>query len=179
MPPECSTKVAIPEPGRKEPEDVEVKKPYHIGYVSGVFDLFHMGHLNLLRRAKEQCDYLIVGVVSDEGVTRFKQVEPFIPEGERLEIVRACRYVDRAELIPLTFAGTRDAWHLYHFDVQFSGSDYEHNEYWLKEREFLRSHGAEMVFFPYTQSTSSTKLKAVINRKLDESEKRDESGGRK
>ena len=151
---------------QEEGSGAAVKKPYHIGYVAGVFDLFHMGHLNLLRRAKEQCDYLIVGVVSDEGVTRFKQVEPFVPQEERLEIVRACRYVDRAELIPLTFAGTRDAWHLYHFDVQFSGSDYADDPGWLKEREFLRQNGADLIFFPYTKSTSSTKLKAVINRKL-------------
>jgi len=167
--PQEETLAAVPAAAKTVQEEPEQeKKPYHIGYVAGVFDLFHMGHLNLLRRAKEQCDYLIVGVVSDEGVTRFKQVEPFVPEAERLEIVRACRYVDQAELIPLTFGGTRDAWHLYHFDVQFSGSDYAHDAHWLQDREFLRRHGAEMVFFPYTKSTSSTKLKAALNQRLQE-----------
>lgn len=167
--PQGETLAAVPAAAKTVQEEPEQeKKPYHIGYVAGVFDLFHMGHLNLLRRAKEQCDYLIAGVVSDEGVTRFKQVEPFVPEAERLEIVRACRYVDQAELIPLTFGGTRDAWHLYHFDVQFSGSDYAHDAHWLQDREFLRRHGAEMVFFPYTKSTSSTKLKAALNGRLQE-----------
>ena len=141
------------------------KKKYHVGYVAGVFDLFHMGHLNMFRRAKEQCDYLIVGVVSDKAVHKNKG-ENFVPFEERIELVRSCRYVDEAVEIPLYAGGTRDAWHLYHFDVQFSGSDYEHDEYWLREKAFLEQHGATMVFFPYTQSTSSTKLKALIEKRL-------------
>lgn len=138
-------------------------KPYHIGYVAGVFDLFHIGHLNLLRRAKEQCDYLIVGVVSDEQVIQGKKTTPYIPFAERMEIVAACRYVDEAVAIPIDRAGTEAAWHMYHFDVQFSGSDYEHDPVWAGQRAFLQQHGAEMVFFPYTQGTSSTKLKEKIN----------------
>lgn len=82
----------------------QVKKKYHIGYAAGVFDLFHVGHLNLLRRAKEQCDYLIVGVVTDEGVRRNKQTDSVIPFEERLAMVQACRYVDEAVEIPLNFA---------------------------------------------------------------------------
>lgn len=139
------------------------EKKYHIGYVAGVFDLFHIGHLNLLRRAKEHCDHLIVGVVSDEGVRKFKQVEPYIPFEERLEIVRACKYVDEAHKIPFLAGGSIDAWNLYHFDVQFSGSDYVKDGYWLDERERLRKVGADIVFFPYTESTSSTKLKEKID----------------
>ena len=154
------------------PKEKEYKeKEYHVGYVSGVFDLFHMGHLNLLRRAKERCDYLIVGVVSDEGVRRFKGVEPFIPFAERVEVVRACRYVDEANGIPLAYASTRDAWRLYHFDVQFSGSDYVDNPAWLSEKDFLEKHGAALVFFPYTEQTSSTKIKALIDSRLNEQEK--------
>lgn len=142
------------------------KKKYHVGYIAGVFDLFHVGHLNMFRRAKEQCDYLIVGVVSDEGVRKNKGVEPFIPFAERVEIVRACRYVDEAHEIPLTYAGTKEAWSLYHFDVQFSGSDYEEDPAWLTEKDYLEQHGATMVFFPYTQSTSSTRLKKLITERL-------------
>lgn len=152
-----------------KPEDDAAKparKKYHIGYIAGVFDLFHVGHLNMFRRAKEQCDYLIVGVVSDEGVRKNKGVEPFIPFAERVEIVRACRYVDEAHEIPLTYAGTKEAWSLYHFDVQFSGSDYEEDPGWLTEKDYLEQHGATMVFFPYTQQTSSTKIKALINQRL-------------
>lgn len=144
----------------------EEKKPYHVGYVAGVFDLFHIGHLNMFKRAKEMCDYLIVGVVSDDGVKIQKKTEPFVPFEERIEMVRSCRYVDEAVEIPYNYSGTRDAWLLYHFDVQFSGSDYEHDPVWLAEKDFLEKNGATMVFFPYTQSTSSTKLKGLINERL-------------
>jgi len=141
-------------------------KKYHIGYMAGVYDLFHIGHLNLFKRAKEQCDHLIVGVVTDEGVRKHKKVEPFIPFEERIEMVRSCKYVDEAVEIPLNYGGTRDAYRLYHFDAQFSGSDYVDNPDWLAEKEFLEKHGAELVFFPYTEATSSSKLKKLIEQKL-------------
>lgn len=144
----------------------QVKKKYHTGYVAGVFDLFHVGHLNLLRRAKEQCDYLIVGVVTDEGVRRNKHTDSVIPFEERLAMVQACRYVDEAVEIPFEFCDTKDAYLKYQFDAQFSGSDYARDPAWMKKREFLREHGAELVFLSYTESTSSTKIKEMINRKL-------------
>ena len=147
-------------------EAMEGKKKYKVGYIAGVFDLFHIGHLNMFRRAKEQCEHLIVGVVSDRGVTDIKHVEPFVPFEERIEMVRGCRYVDEAHEIPFGYAGTREAWQKYHFDAQFSGSDYQCNNDWLAEREFLHKHGAELVFFPYTEQTSSTKLKSLIEQKL-------------
>lgn len=134
-------------------------KRYHIGYVAGVFDLFHIGHLNLLRRAKEQCDYLIAGVVTDEQVVNTKKTKPYVPFDERLAIVQACRYVDEAVEIPADKPGTEDAFYKYHFDAQFSGSDYEHNPYWLAKKEFLQQHGSDLVFFPYTEGTSSTEIK--------------------
>lgn len=143
-----------------------VKKKYHVGYIAGVFDLYHVGHLNMFRRAKEQCDYLIVGVVTDEGVRKYKKTEPFVPFEERIELVRSCRYVDEAVEIPLNYGGTRDAYRLYHFDCQFSGSDYVENPDWLAEKAYLEKHGAEMVFFPYTERTSSTKIKGLIEKKL-------------
>lgn len=144
----------------------EDDKPYNVGYIAGVFDLFHIGHLNMFKRAKEQCRYLIVGVVSDEGVRLNKQAEPYVPFDERIEMVRSCRYVDEAVKLPLNFAGTRDMYKIYHFDVQFSGSDYENDPNWLAEKEFLEKNGSTMVFFPYTQSTSSTKLKAAIEQRI-------------
>ena len=152
--------------GSGSAEHSAVKKKYHTGYIAGVFDLFHVGHLNMFKRAKEQCDYLIVGVVTDEGVRKFKEVEPFVPYEERAEMIRSCRYVDEVVEIPLNFGGTRDAWRLHHFDCQFSGSDYVDNPDWLAEKEFLEKHGAEMEFFPYTQSTSSSKIKDLIDKKL-------------
>lgn len=147
-------------------KESDMDKPYNVGYIAGVFDLFHIGHLNMFKRAKEQCRYLIVGVVSDEGVRLNKQAEPFVPFEERIEMVRSCRYVDEAVKLPLNFAGTRDMFKKYHFDVQFSGSDYEHDPEWLSEKEFLEKNGSTMVFFPYTQSTSSTKLKKAIESKI-------------
>lgn len=144
-------------------ESGQIKKLYKKGYIAGVFDLFHIGHLNMFKRAKEQCEYLIVGVVSDEGVRKKKKTEPFIPFEERIQIVQACEYVDEAVEIPYEYCDSRDAYMKFRFDVQFSGSDYEHDNYWLAEREFLRKQGSDLVFFPYTQSTNSTKLKAVID----------------
>ncbi len=141
-------------------------KKYRTGYLAGVFDLYHMGHLNMFKRAKEQCEHLIVGVVTDEGVRKYKKTVPFIPFEERIELVRSCKYVDEAVEIPLNYGGTRDAYRMYHFDCQFSGSDYTDNPDWLAEKEFLEKHGAKMVFFPYTEGTSSTKIKSLIEQKL-------------
>lgn len=142
------------------------EKKYNIGYIAGVFDLFHLGHLNMFRRAKEQCRYLIVGVVTDEGVRDFKQKETFVPFDERIEMVRSCRYVDEAVEIPYFYRTTKEAFEKYHFDVQFSGSDYENNPEWLATKEYLEENGATMVFFPYTQQTSSTKIKELIDKGL-------------
>lgn len=141
-------------------------KKYNIGYIAGVFDLFHLGHLNMFRRAKEQCGYLIVGVVTDEGVRDFKQKETYVPFDERIEMVRSCRYVDEAVEIPYLYRTTKEAFEKYHFDVQFSGSDYENNPEWLATKEYLEENGATMVFFPYTQQTSSTKIKTLIDKGL-------------
>ena len=146
-------------------EDAAPKK-YHTGYIAGVFDLFHVGHLNMFKRAKEQCDYLIVGVVTDESVIRDKKTSPYIPFEERIEMVRSCRYVDEAVEIPADFGDTDEAYRRYRFDVQFSGSDYENDPEWLAKKVFLQKQGSDLVFFPYTQSTSSTKLKEMITKKL-------------
>lgn len=138
-------------------------KRYHIGYVAGVFDLFHMGHLNLLRRAKEQCDYLIAGVVTDEQVIAVKKTKPYISFEERLAIVQACRYVDEAVEIPADQPGTEEAFYRYHFDAQFSGSDYADNPFWIAKKTFLQQHGSDLVFFPYTEGTSSTEIKDQLS----------------
>lgn len=141
-------------------------KKYHVGYIAGVFDLFHVGHLNMFKRAKEQCDYLIVGVVNDESVMKNKKTMPYIPFEERIELVRSCRYVDEAVEIPTEYSNTDEAYRRYQFDVQFSGSDYADDPVWLAKKTFLQKQGSDMVFFPYTQSTSSTKIKALIEKKL-------------
>lgn len=141
-------------------------KKYHVGYISGVFDLFHIGHLNMFKRAKEQCDYLIVGVVTDESVVRDKKTMPYIPFEERIEIVRSCSYVDEAVEIPLEDGSSDEAYRRYQFDVQFAGSDYADSPWWQAKREEFQKKGSDIVFFPYTESTSSTKLKSLIEKKL-------------
>lgn len=151
-------------------EDEEPKR-YHIGYVAGVFDLFHIGHLNLLRRAKEQCDYLIAGVVTDEQVIAAKKTRPYISFEERLAIVQACRYVDEAVEIPADQPGTEDAFYRYHFDAQFSGSDYADNPFWIAKKTFLQQHGSDLVFFPYTQGISSTEIKEQLSDNESERDK--------
>jgi len=150
-------------PGRQTLQIVhDEKKNYRIGYLAGVFDLVHYGHLRMFQRAKEQCDYLVVGVVMDEGVRLGKNKEPYIPFDERIQMVQAMEYVDEAVEIPYDYPGTVEAFQKYHFDVQFSGSDYVDHPWWLEQQRFLREHGADLVFYSYTEQTSSTKIRALI-----------------
>ncbi len=137
---------------------------YKVGYVAGVFDLFHIGHLNLIRRAKERCDYLIVGVLTDELVMHFKTNPPYIPFEERIEIVAACRYVDKAVGVDFTNIDKLAAWELYRFDCLFSGDDYVNNESWIIDRKRLNQVGSDIQFFPYTKTTSSTQIKNAMKR---------------
>lgn len=127
-----------------------------VGYLSGTFDLFHIGHLNLLRRAKEQCDFLIVGVHKSGA---WKKKETYIPFEERLEIVRNIRYVDLA--VESTLEDS-DAYDLYHYDKLFVGSDYKGTERFMRYESYFADKGVEIVYFPYTNGTSSTQLRAAI-----------------
>ena len=119
--------------------------------------MFHVGHLNLIRRSKERCEHLIVGVLTDELVQHFKGKKPYIPYEERAAIIAAIREVD--EVVPVDFNNTwkMDAWNMYHYDCHFSGND--HGPEWAKELEKLRAVGSNMEFFEYTQGTSSTQIK--------------------
>lgn len=135
-------------------------KKYQIGYVPGVFDLFHVGHLNLINRCAEVSEYLIAGVLTDELVMHFKKKKPSIPFEQRFAIVQAIKGVD--EVVKVDFSNTvkMDAWKLYHYDAYFSGSDHGHE--WDEEKKALQEVGSDIVFFPYTQSISSTKLKEQL-----------------
>lgn len=135
-------------------------KKYKKGYTTGVFDLFHIGHLNILKKAKEQCEYLIVGVTTDELVS-YKNKKAIVPYYERLTIVESIKYVDK--VIPQKNMNKIDAWMKYKFDVMFVGSDWQGTERWNKfERQFAEV-GVDIVYFPYTNSTSSSKLREIIN----------------
>lgn len=131
-----------------------------IGYAAGAFDLFHIGHLNILRHAKSACDYLIAGVVSDEMLLLTKGVLPVVPLAERLEIVRSIGYVDEAiaEVVP----DKLETWRAVQFDVFFKGDDWRGTERGIRlEREFA-AVGVEVIYFPYTVHTSSTSLRQAL-----------------
>ena len=132
------------------------KKKYQVGYTTGVFDLFHIGHLNILKRAKEQCDYLIVGVSTDELVQTYKNKKPVIPFAERKAIVEAIRYVD--EVVPQTSMNKLEAWEQIHYDALFHGSDWKGSSMYNEVEEKLHSVGVAMVFLPHTTGTSSTMI---------------------
>ncbi len=137
-----------------------------IGYTTGVFDLFHIGHLNLLRRAKLECDYLIVGVTTDELVYKRKNKTPIIPFQERLEIVENIKFVD--EVLPQTSMNKMEAWENIKFDKMFVGDDWKGTPEWIRIESDFKEVGVEIVYFPYTRHTSSTLLRKVLS-KLNQS----------
>lgn len=140
-------------------------KKYKIGYTTGVFDLFHIGHLNILKRAKEQCEYLIVGVTKDEVVQQYKNKTPIIPYEERKAIVEAIKYVDK--VIPQTTMDKYVAWEQEKFDVIFHGDDWKNSTMYNQIERKLKEVGVEFVYFPYTKGTSSTILTETIKNKKD------------
>ncbi|MGV4925666.1 adenylyltransferase/cytidyltransferase family protein [Streptomyces sp. BHT-5-2] len=134
---------------------------HRVGYAPGVYDLFHVGHLNLLRHARSRCDHLVAGVVSDDMARRAKGQAPVIPLIERLEIVRSVRYVDAAfvETVP----DKLETWQQVRFDVIFKGDDWRGTSKGIRlERDFAPL-GVEVVYFPYTVHTSSTLLRAALD----------------
>lgn len=137
-------------------------KRYKVGYTTGVFDLFHIGHLNILRRAKEQCDYLIVGVSTDEVVQSYKNKTPVVPFAERIEIVSALKYVDEA--VPQTSMNKLEAWEKLHFDVMFHGSDWKNSDMYNKLVEDFSNVGVDVVFLPHTEGVSSTMRTETIQK---------------
>lgn len=132
-----------------------------IGYTTGVFDLFHVGHVNILRNAKSMCDRLIVGVTVDELVA-YKNKKSVIPFEERIEIVRACKYVDLA--VPQMTMDKLDALDRYRFNIMFVGDDWYKTDKWKDFDRDFTSKGVRIVYFPYTKSTSSTLINETLKK---------------
>lgn len=146
------------------------QKKFKIGYTTGVFDMFHIGHLNILKRAKEQCEYLIVGVSTDELVMEYKQKKPVIPYEERKTIVESIRYVD--EVVPQTDRDKIEAFKKYKFDAMFVGDDWKGDPLFEQVEKELEKHGSKVIYLPYTKNISSTLLKCVLD-KLYKEDKND------
>ena len=133
-----------------------------IGYTTGVFDLFHIGHLNILKRARLECDHLIVGITTDELSESAKNKKPFIPFQERMDLVEAVKYVDK--VVPQTSYDKMEAWNNLKFDRMFVGDDWKGSDQWnIIEDEFAQV-GVEIIYFPYTTHTSSTILRDILSK---------------
>ena len=141
-----------------------MEKKKIVGYTTGVYDMFHIGHLNILKRAKQQCDYLIVGVSTDELVKREKNKTPVIPFEERKEIVSSIKYVD--EVVVQYDKNKFGAWEKYRFDKMFVGSDWKGTPQWNNYEKEFDKVGVEIVYLPHTDGISSTKLTEVIKKLL-------------
>ena len=131
-----------------------------IGYTTGVFDLFHIGHLNILRRAREKCDYLIVGVSTDEVVQSYKNKTPVIPYEQRAAIVEAIKYVD--EVVPQISMNKVDFLKLRHFDVMFHGDEWKGTELYNKYEVEFAKYGARIEYLTHTEGISSTMLRNKV-----------------
>lgn len=132
-------------------------KKYKIGYTTGVFDMFHIGHLNILRRAKEQCEHLIVGVSTDEVVESYKHHRPVIPFDDRIAIVKAIRYVDN--VVPQESMDKFEAWQRIGFDVMFHGNEWKGTDLYNGYVKKFSAVGVDVVFLPHTDGISSTMLR--------------------
>lgn len=136
-----------------------MSKEYKIGYTTGVFDMFHIGHLNIIKRAKEKCEYLIVGVSTDELVESYKNKIPVIPFEQRVEIVESIKYVD--QVVAQTSMDKRAAWDVLKYDVMFHGDDWKNSSMYNEEIAKLKEVGVEVVFLKHTDGVSSTD---IVNR---------------
>lgn len=134
-----------------------------IGYTTGVFDMFHIGHLNILRRAKAKCDYLIVGVSTDDVVLSYKNKIPIIPYEQRAAIVGAIKYVD--EVVPQTSMDKLEFLKTRHFDVMFHGDEWKGTELYDRYEEEFSKYGSRIEYLSHTEGISSSLLREILNNK--------------
>lgn len=137
-----------------------MSKKYKVGYTTGVYDLFHVGHLNILENAKAQCDYLIVGVSTDDLVKKYKDRTPVISYEQRAKIVSSIKCVDK--VVPQTSMDKRAAWDKLHFDVMFHGDDWKNSSMYNEQIKNLKEVGADVVFLKHTDGISTTEIKNKI-----------------
>jgi glycerol-3-phosphate cytidylyltransferase len=142
-----------------------MSKKIIVGYTAGVYDLFHIGHLNILKNAKSLCDKLIVGVSTDELVKKYKKKTPIIPYEERVEIVRSIKHVDA--VTPQETMNKYKVWEKLKFDLMIVGDDWFKTDKWKKfEKDFLKV-GVKIIFFPHTKGTSSTLINQILIRERE------------
>lgn len=141
------------------------EKKYKIGYTTGVYDMFHIGHLNIIKRAKEQCEYLIVGVSTDELVESYKKKTPVINFEDRCAIVESIKYVD--EVVPQVSMDKMEAYKKLKFDALFHGSDWQGSDMYNKIADEFSAVGVDVVFLPHTEGISSTFLKERLDKIYD------------
>lgn len=138
-------------------------KKYKRGYTAGVYDMFHVGHLNVIMNAKQYCDHLIVAVSTDEVVLENKHKKPIIRYEDRARIVEAIRYVD--EVVPqVDYSDKKSAAVKYGIDVMFVGDDWQGTEKWNRIERELAEIGVDVVYLPYTKSISSTMIREKIQK---------------
>ena len=138
-------------------------KKYKVGYTTGVFDMFHIGHLAILERAKEQCEYLIVGVSTDSLVEKYKNKKAIVPQEDRMRILSAIKYVD--QVVSQDDMDKYKAWKELKYDVLFHGDDWKNSDMYNAVEKRLKSVGVDVVYLPHTPGISTTILTEVIRRK--------------
>lgn len=137
-----------------------------IGYTTGVFDMFHIGHLNIIKASKEKCDYLIVGVSTDELVKKEKNKTPVIPFEERIEIVSSLKYVD--QVVPQINKNKLEAWEKYHFNRMFVGDDWKGTSAWNHYETQFQPLEVEIIYLPHTDGISSTILTEYVKNHIND-----------
>ena len=136
------------------------KKKYRIGYTDGVYDLFHIGHLNMIQTAKSYCEHLIVGVHGDDVVEEYKHRRPIINENDRKRIVESIKGVDEAVIN--RFRDKMKLWELHHFNVVFIGDDWKGTERWNNFEKILSEVNVDVIYVPYTKGISTTDIRNHI-----------------
>lgn len=132
-----------------------------IGFTTGVYDMFHIGHLRLLKKARNNCDYLIVGVSTDDLVKKYKNKLPIIPFEDRLEIIESLKFVD--EVIAITHRNKKQTYLDVSYDILFVGDDWKGSDIFTDMEKYLQKHNAKVEYFPYTKEVSSTKFKKILS----------------